>query len=166
MVDAAIAGDDVQLQDLAKQLGSRRTDRGDRSRARDLNRKALAFAQKGRYADAVPLFEEAHRVDPGDPEVRENLGYALLKAGRTEEAEPALLSALEIAPQRASAWGSLAHVYAKRGQADEAVKLILTAYRFAPDRKRAADIYRRQAKTDADPKVRAMLEGALKQLPR
>ena len=166
MVDAAIAGDDVQLQDLAKQLGSRRTDRGDRSRARDLNRKALAFAQKGRYADAVPLFEEAHRADPGDPEVRENLGYALLKAGRTEEAEPALLSALEIAPQRASAWGSLAHVYAKRGQADEAVKLILTAYRLAPDRKRAAEIYRRQAKTDADPKVRAMLEDAVKQLPR
>jgi Flp pilus assembly protein TadD len=166
MVDAAIAGDDAQVQSFAKKLAAQRATRGDRSRARELNGKALAQMRGGRYADAVPLFEAAHGADPGDPEIRENLGYALLKAERIEEAERALLSALEIGPQRASAWGSLGFVYAKRGQQAEAVRLMLTAYRFAPDRKKAADIYRRQAQSDADPKVRAALEGVLKQLPR
>jgi Flp pilus assembly protein TadD len=111
------------------------------------------------------LFEAAHRADPGDAEVRENLGYALLKAGRLGEAETALLSALEIGPRRASAWGSLGHIYAKRGQHAEAVRLVLTAYRFAPDRSKVAETYRRLAQGDADPKVRAMFEEVVRQLP-
>jgi hypothetical protein len=166
MVEAAIAGDDARVRSLASKLASQRTTRGDRARGRELNAQALRLMRTGRYADAVPLFEAAHRADPGDPEIRENLGYALLKAERIEEAEPALLAALEIGPQRASAWGSLGFAYAKRGQQAEAVRLILTAYRLAPDRRKAADIYRRQAKSDADPKVRAALEEVVKQLPR
>jgi len=166
IVEAAIAGNDAEVQALVKKLGSQRATRGDRARARDFNAKALTHVRKGRYADAVPLFEAANQADSGDPEIRENLGYALLKAGRIDEAESALLAALEIGPQRASTWGSLGFVYAKRGQHAEAVKLILTAYRFAPDRKKAAETYRRQAKTETDPKVRATLEDVVKHLPR
>jgi Flp pilus assembly protein TadD len=164
MVDAAIAGNDARLQSTMKQLAAQAPARGNRARARELNAKALTYMRSGRYADAVPLFEAAHAADAGDAEVRENLGYALLKAGRMDEAEAALLSALEIAPQRASAWGSLAFVYAKRDRKDEAVRLILTAYRFTPDRRKTAESYRRQAKTDADPRVRAMLTAALARL--
>lgn len=165
MVDAAIAGDDAQVQALVKQLATERAARGERSRARELNSKGLAQMRSGRYAAAASLFEDAHRADPGDAEVRENLGYALLKAGRLPEAETALLSALEIGPTRASAWGSLGHIYAKRGRHAEAVRLVLTAYRLAPDRSKVAETYRRLAESDADPKVRAMFEEVVRQLP-
>jgi Flp pilus assembly protein TadD len=166
MIDAALTGDDVQLKQLAQRLSAERPSRGDRNRARELNGEALKMVRSGRYADAASLFEAAHRADPGDPEVRENLGYALLRAERIDEAESALLSTLEVGPQRASAWGSLGFVYAKRGQHAEAVKLILTAYRFAPDRRKALESYQRQAKSDADPKVRAMLEEAVSRLSK
>jgi Flp pilus assembly protein TadD len=164
MIDAAIAGDDTRLQSAIRQLAARAPARGDRARARELNAKALAYTRGARYTDAVPLFEAAHGADPGDAEVRENLGYALLKAGRIDEAEAALLSTLEVAPRRASAWGSLAFVYAKQDRKHAAVKLIQTAYRFAADRRKAAEAYRRQAKSDPDPKVRAMLTEAVARL--
>jgi Flp pilus assembly protein TadD len=164
MVDAAIAGDTARLRSGMKELTRRVPVRGDRTRARTLNAKALTYLRGARYADAIPLFEAAHRADPGDAEVRENLGYALLKAGRLDEAEAALLSALEVAPRRASAWGSLGFLYAKRDRNDAAVKLIETAYRLAADRRKAAEAYQRQAKSDPDPKVRAMLTEALGRL--
>jgi Flp pilus assembly protein TadD len=164
MVDAAIQRDDVQVQQLSRELASKRRVRGDRPRARKLNAQGLALMSTGRYAEAVPAFETAHEADGGDAEVRENLGYALLKAGRIDEAERALLAALEVAPRRASAWGSLGFVYAKQGRASEAVQLILTAYRFAPSHRKAFESYRRQASTDPDPKVRAMLDEALSRL--
>jgi Flp pilus assembly protein TadD len=164
MIDAAIAGDNARLQTAAKEIAAQAPPRGDRARARELNAKALTHMRGARYADAAPLFEAAHRADPGDAEVRENLGYALLKAGRLDEAEAALLSALEVAPRRASAWGSLAFLYAKRDRKEAAVKLLQTAYRFAGDRRKAAEAYRRQAKSDPDPKVREMLTEAIARL--
>jgi Flp pilus assembly protein TadD len=164
MLDAAIAGDDVQVQQLARELASKRRVRGDRPRARQLNAQGLALMSTARYAEAVPAFEAAHKADAGDAEVRENLGYALLKAGRLDEAEEALLATLEIGPRRASAWGSLAFVYAKQERSREAVQLILTAYRFAPNHRKAVESYTRQATADTDPRVRAMLAEALSRL--
>ena len=164
LVDAAIEEDDVQVQQLTRDLASKRRVRGDRPRARQFNAQGLALMSTARYAEAVPAFEAALKADAGDPEIRENLGYALLKAERIDEAEQALLAALEIGPRRASAWGSLGFVYAKQGRAREAVQLILTAYRLAPNHRKALDSYRRQANTDSDPKVRAMLTEALSRL--
>jgi Flp pilus assembly protein TadD len=166
MIGAALAGNDSEVQQRAKELASASAARGDRKQARELNAKALKLMRNGRYDDALPLLESAHRADPGDPEIRENLGYALLKADRVDEAESALLAALEIGPRRASAWGSLGLVYAKRGRHAEAVKLMETAYRSAPDRKKVLESYRRQAKTESDPKVRAMLADVVAHLEK
>jgi tetratricopeptide (TPR) repeat protein len=164
MVDAALQGDDARVQQLARELSSTRPKRGDRPRARKLNAQGLALMNTARYAEAVSAFEAAYKVDDADVEVRENLGYALLKAGRIEEAERALLAALEIGPRRASAWGSLGFVYAKQGRDRDAVQIILTAHRFAGNRRKALESYARQANTDADPKVRAMLGDAVNRL--
>jgi Flp pilus assembly protein TadD len=161
MVEAAIRGDLTRVQQLGRALAAARPTRGDRARARQLNARGLGLAKTERYDDAVTAFQAAHEADRADPEIRENLGIALLKAGRAEEAERALLAALEIGPRRASAWGSLAFAYAKLGRHTEAVKLLLTAYRFAPNQRRAIESYTRQASSDPDPKVRAMLTDAL-----
>ena len=158
MIDAAIAGDATQLERAMHQVKAQpRPARGDRRIARDLNESGLALWQRQRFAEAAALFGKAHAVDASDAEIVENLGYALLKAGDVAAAEPALLEALTLAPERASAWGSLGLVYAKQGKHREALACVLTAYRLAPDKKRTLEVYSRLARSDADPKVRALL---------
>jgi Flp pilus assembly protein TadD len=126
----------------------------------------LALFQNAHYAEAAAVFAQANVTDRSDPEIRENLGYSLMYAGELAAAERALLSALEIGPQRATAWGSLGHIYAKRGMHREAVALLLTAYRFAPDRKKTLEVYARQAETEDDPNVRAMLAESVSRLSK
>jgi Flp pilus assembly protein TadD len=166
LVAAAITGDTAALQNNIVQLQAQQPARGDRKRARQLNDQGLALFQRANYRSAAEIFRQAHRADGGDAEIRENLGYSLMQAGELAEAERALLSALEIAPQRATAWGSLGHIYAKHGKHREAVALLLTAYRFAADRSKALEVYARQAETDDDPNVRAMLAESVTRLSR
>ena len=166
LVAAAIAGDRPRLDLLASQIKSQpRQLRGDRRRARELNERGLAMWQRQRYEEAAAYFKEAREADPGDAEIAENLGYALLKAGHVGEAEPPLLEALSLAPERASAWGSLGMIYAKQGKHRAGVALVLTAYGYARDPKRTAGVYSRLAATDDDPKVRAMLAEVVSKLP-
>ncbi|HEY0338096.1 MAG TPA: tetratricopeptide repeat protein [Burkholderiales bacterium] len=166
LIAAAISGDSARLQRDIAQLQAHPPARGDRRRARQLNDRGLQLFQAANYMAAAELFRQAYRADPGDAEIRENLGYALMHAEELADAERALSSALEIAPQRATAWGSLAHIYAKRGNHREAVALLVTAYRFAPDRKKALEVYARQAQNEDDPKVRAMLAESVTRLSR
>jgi cytochrome c-type biogenesis protein CcmH/NrfG len=58
------------------------------------------------------------------------------------------------------------HIDAKRGKHREAVALLLTAYRFAPDRKKTLEVYVRQAETEDDPQVRAMLAESVTRLSK
>lgn len=158
LVAAAAAGDQARLGRVVAELKARpRPPRGDRRLARSLNDRGLALWQRQRFAEAAVFFRQAHEADSSDVEIRENLGYALLKSGKVAEAKSAILSALEIGPERASAWGSLGLIQAKQGRHREAVASVLTAYRFAPNPKRALDVYVRLAATDEDPRVRAML---------
>ena len=167
MIAAAIAGDHPRVQQIAAQLRAQdRRPRGNRQKARDLNERGLALWQRQRYEEAADYFLQARDADPGDAEIAENLGYALLKSGRTVEAEQPLLDALALAPERASAWGSLGMIYAKRGRHREGVALVLTAYSYARDQKRTAAVYSKLATSDEDPRVRAVLAEVVSKLPR
>jgi Flp pilus assembly protein TadD len=158
MIDAAVAGDAAELDRTLLQLKSQaKPPRGDRRVARDLNDQGLAFWQRQRFAEAAALFRQARAADASDAEIAENLGYALLRSGDVAGAEPVLLEALTLAPDRATAWGSLGLVYAKQGKHREGLACVLTAYRFARDKKRTLDVYSRLARSDEDPKVRAVL---------
>ena len=158
LVAAAIAGDRVRLEQVSAQLKTQpRPARGDRRKARDLNEHGLALWQRQRYYEAAGFFRQARSADPGDAEIAENLGYALLKAGRIDEAHAAVMDALALAPERASAWGSLGIIYAKQGRHREGVSCVLTAYRYTRDRKRTLDVYTRLGASDEDPRVRALL---------
>ena len=161
LVSAAVKGDEAQVNSIVSELKRQPPARGDRGSARALNSRGLTLARERRYPEAIWAFRQAHQLDPSDAEVRENLGYSLLKAGRVTEAEAALVAALEVAPERATAWGSLGHVYAKQGKREQAVALLRRAHRVAPDPKRVLDTYARQAETDEDPQVRAMLAEAV-----
>lgn len=158
LVAAAIAGDEALVQKIGVALKQRpRPPRVDRRLARELNDSGLALWRRQRFGEAAPYFRRAHEADPGDAEIAENLGYALLKSGHTAEAERALLEALALAPERASAWGSLGLARAKSGRHRDGVACVLTAYRYARDPRRTFEVYSRLATTDDDPKVRAVL---------
>ena len=164
-LEAALAGDTARLQEAARRAQDRQPPRGDRKLARQLNARGLALSREGRYAEAAAEFRAAREADGSDPEVRENLGYALLKADRLAEAESELLSTVEIAPQRATAWGSLGFVHARRGRHREGVELMLAALRISPDPQKTLATYSRQARTESDPRVRAMLAEVVSRAP-
>lgn len=166
LVAAAIDGDRARVGNIAATIKSQaRAPRGNRHKARDLNEHGLALWQRNRYDEAATYFREAREADPGDAEIAENLGYALLKSGHVAEAEQPILDALSMAPDRASAWGSLGMIYAKQGKHRAGVALVLTAYSYARDPKRTAGVYSRLAASDEDPKVRAMLAEVVSKLP-
>lgn len=158
LVAAAIARDYDRLREIAAELRSQpRPPHGSRRLARAMNERGLALWRRQRFAEAAVYFSKAHQADPGDAEIAENLGYALLKSGELAAAERAILRALALAPERASAWGSLGMLRAKAGRHREGVACVLTAYRFVRDRERTLEVYSRLAATDEDPRVRALL---------
>ena len=158
LIAAAIAGDEGRLERIAKELRAKpRPPRGERRLARDLNERGLALWRRQRFSEAAVYFRQAHQADASDPEIAENLGYALLRSGQVAEAESAIHAALTLAPDRASAWGTLGMLRAKAGRHSEGVACVLTAYRFTRDQRRTLDVYSRLATTDEDPRVRAVL---------
>lgn len=167
LVAAAITGNYQRLREVADELRARpRPPHGNRPLAREMNERGLALWRRQRYEEAAAYFAKAHQADPGDAEIAENLGYALLKSGRLEHSERAILTALTLAPERASAWGSLGMLRAKAGRHREGVACVLTAYRFVRDRQRTLEVYTRLAATDEDPRVRALLADAVNRISR
>ena len=69
-------------------------------------------------ARAIAHLREAARRGPTDADVRNDLGYALLRAGRYPEALPELATAVELAPASEKARNNLLLLLIARG--DEA----------------------------------------------
>jgi eukaryotic-like serine/threonine-protein kinase len=72
-----------------------------------LNDRGYQLIQRGNYAGAVPLFQEAVQklagTGPGDPYegyANYNLGYALYRSGRCSEAVPYFQHAVQLEPDR------------------------------------------------------------------
>jgi tetratricopeptide (TPR) repeat protein len=63
----------------------------------NLYRQGLALSQKGRFAGAVKLYQEAVRIDPELNGAYQALGYALYRLGRYEESAKASGEAARIA---------------------------------------------------------------------
>jgi Flp pilus assembly protein TadD len=73
-----------------------------------------------RYAEAIPHFEEALRLNPDQPLVLNNLGAALQGEGRLADAGSRFNQALRLDPGYASARFNLANVFAAQGRWKEA----------------------------------------------
>lgn len=57
---------------------------------------ARSALENGSTSRAIQLLQRAAQIDPGDPEIHANLGYAFLDAGRTAEARRAFERALQV----------------------------------------------------------------------
>ncbi len=78
------------------------------------------LVRQRRGAEALPHFEAAAKLDPGEASARHNFGAALLGAGRVAEAEDTFRTALAIDPRHVRAEFSLGQICARRGEWREA----------------------------------------------
>ena len=106
---------------------------GNRKIARVANDRGLSYLQGGRIGDAINTFQEAHRANPADIEIVNNLGFAYLLNNDPVSAENYLLIALTQRWDRSAAWGNLGQAYAKKGLMPDAVASFSNAYRFSRD---------------------------------
>jgi cytochrome c553 len=89
--------------------------------AANLNLGALALARLN-PSGAVPMLENAVRLDPSRPDAHNMLGAALARVGRITEAIAQLRIALAERPDFAGARLNLANALLRAGQVDEAVE--------------------------------------------
>ncbi|MGH8613740.1 MAG: tetratricopeptide repeat protein [Gammaproteobacteria bacterium] len=163
MITAALANDNRRIIEIRDQLLSQpKPQRGDRKRARALNDKGLRYFSAQDFDKAVTVFQLAAKSDPGDIEIINNLGYALMKAGRLPESEQALIKTLRIAPDRTSAWANLGHVYAMTGKKREAVACFTNAYRFSQNAEKTKNVFTDLSQNHENQNVRQALAEALR----
>jgi len=104
---------------------------GDRKAAREFNKTGLAYFSKDKFDLAIEEFEKGTSASRGDIEIRNNLGYAELRAGRYDSAMPHLLDALLIDPTRNAAWINMAEAFAEKNDEVAATAALKLAVYFA-----------------------------------
>jgi Flp pilus assembly protein TadD len=75
----------------------------------------------GRWAEAIPPFQEIVQLDPNNPQAHHDLGMTLLFCGRPAEAAASLERAVELKPDFSSALGHLAAALHQVGREREAL---------------------------------------------
>jgi tetratricopeptide (TPR) repeat protein len=91
-----------------------------------------ALVRAGRAADAVPYFEAALRIQPGDADAYANLGTAATQQGRDDEARRQFEAALRIDPDHPTANTNLARLLINEGKSEQAIPHLETALRKEP----------------------------------
>ena len=121
---------EIQLADLARERGEFDSALEDLARIADelpddasaQRTFAVALAQSGQAAKAVPFFQRALAIDPNDWQNSSGLGTAQLQAGQIEEAYGPLQRAFELAPHQPQVAYLWAFVRARHGQLDAAME--------------------------------------------
>ncbi len=144
-----------EAQEIVERLGIRaRLEVGDRKTARAANKRGLQFLRDGTTDVALTELTIAHRADPADVEVLNNLAYAHMRAGNQSAAEGGLVLTLMMAPDRTSAWSNLGQVYARQGKNEIAIASFANAFRYSKDQTRTREFFQNLAENDPDIAVR------------
>jgi tetratricopeptide (TPR) repeat protein len=88
--------------------------------------------ERGSVGDAIPAFQKALALRPGDPALCFNAAFALQKAGEHERAIQLLRRATELDPKLDRAWYGLGLSLAHVGRLEEAVPPLREAARLQP----------------------------------
>lgn len=101
--------------------------------ASERNQRAAFLFQRGDYASAALLLEEAVKFYPQDSDVRTNLAFACLKSGQSERAKELLIQILEQDPQAVNALNILGVLHLEQGDAQTALSYLQRATGLTPD---------------------------------
>lgn len=138
-----------------------KSNRGDRKLAREKNKLGLAAFQSGNFAKAIILFQEGANADPGDIELFNNQGYALMMNGQLDEAKSKLIEAIAMKASRGAAWENLGQVFAKQGDKDSAVACFQITYIFSRAPEKTVVYFTNLAASDPDAAVKAAAHEAV-----
>jgi Flp pilus assembly protein TadD len=136
------ARDEAKLGSSRNKLdGLPKPQRGDKARARKLNDEALALMRQSKDAEAIPILEDAHRTDPLDVEIVNNLASAYFNTSLTNndfsKAKAKLVDTLRLKPDRNIAWANLGHAFAMEGNEFAATNCYINFYCFSKDKDKA-----------------------------
>jgi len=90
------------------------------NQAYDLDKQGLQLYREKKYDDALPKFQTAVALKPGDPVLLNNLSFLYYVMGRYGDAVTNLLKTLAIDPKRKEAHENLGDAYLKLGKRPEA----------------------------------------------
>jgi Flp pilus assembly protein TadD len=93
---------------------------------------AVELAAKGQEDAAIAEWRKALELDPGDPQVHNNLGEHLLRKGELDEALTHFQKAVEAAPEYAEAQSNLGVSLSQQGRFDEAIVHLQKAVEIKP----------------------------------
>ena len=126
---------ETEIQDIKQKIDALpKPAKGQKKSARAVNEQALSRFNSGELEEAVKLFKDASQLDKSDPEILNNLGYALLKQGNIEAAEGAILETLAISPGRSNAWQNLGDILGAKNDMPRAIAAYENVYRFSKNR--------------------------------
>ena len=92
-----------------------------------------AAMREGRHAEAVSIFREGVAETPDDPQLRRQLGDALLMTGDTRGAGEQYEAALRLDPTNARAYAGIGLLLTMSGRYAEAIERYAAAVRHQPD---------------------------------
>ena len=95
--------------------------------------RALELANRGRYAEAIKVWEQALKIDPENPKAQNNLGIALVRTGQLPEAIAHLERAVELKPEYAEAHANLGEALSMAARTEEAMAHWRRAVELNPD---------------------------------
>jgi tetratricopeptide (TPR) repeat protein len=117
--------------------------KGDRLKARKLNDLAIALIKESKDQDALPLLEEAHKTDPTDVEITNNLASTYSRIPTSENFDPnsktksMLVETLLLKSDRAIAWANLGRSFANEGNEKAATYCYINFFNFAENKDKA-----------------------------
>jgi len=94
---------------------------------------AAALSEKGRFAAAVPAWEQALALDPEDDRAQNSLGAALASSGRPAEAIPHFERAVAANPEFDEAMSGLGAALMATGRVDDAIAQYEKALALNPE---------------------------------
>jgi predicted O-linked N-acetylglucosamine transferase (SPINDLY family) len=99
----------------------------------NLLHQAAVLMRSGQFDAALPHLREANRLQPGSPEVLNNLGGVLEHLGQVDEAVACYRQAASLAPAAAVPHLNAGNLLRKTGRLDDAVPLLRAAATLDPD---------------------------------
>ena len=93
---------------------------------------ANALVDAGKPAVAIPIYQQALRLNPNSGQAHHNLGLALQAQGKSDAASAEFRAALQLQPDYESAEHNLANRLADAGKLDEAIVHYQAALRLDP----------------------------------
>ena len=98
----------------------------------------LAYVEKGKFQEAVSVYQQAAQKNPRSAEAQHGLGLALVGLNRYQESLAAFQAAVRLQPTWARAHANLGVAYLKLKRWREAAQALQTALKHKTDMRTAA----------------------------